>query len=135
MKNKILDNLPTIFVFLVFLFGMTLTWNHARSENHLPPTPEPEFDFWWSNMPSVCGQKPEVVKWLDKHKFTPVSMSFGRNGGVAKGDVVYIVTLFINDKFEQTTTVETPNGNEVCILYKTFDMKLNPNLGKQSLTL
>ena len=135
MKNKILDNLPSIFVVLVFLFGMTLTWNHAKSENHLPPTPVPEFDFWWSNMPSVCGQKPEVVKWLDKHKFTPVSMSFGRNGGVAKGDVVYIVTLFINDDYEQTTTVETPNGNEVCILYKTFDMKLNPNLGKQSLTL
>ena len=114
---------------------MTLTWNHARSENHLPPTPEPEFDFWWSNIPSVCGQKLEVVKWLDKHEFTPVSMSFGRDGGVAKGDIVYVVTLFINDKFEQTTTVETPNGNEVCILYKTFDMKLNPNLGKQSLTL
>ena len=135
MKNKILDNLPAIFVALVFIFGMTLTWNHAKSENHLPPTPEPEFDFWWSNMPSVCGQKLEVVKWLDKHEFTPVSMSFGRDGGVAKGDIVYIVTLFINDKFEQTTTVETPNGNEVCILYKTFDMKLNPNLGKQSLTL
>ena len=76
MKNKILDNLPAIFVALVFIFGMTLTWNHAKSENHLPPTPEPEFDFWWSNMPSVCGQKPEVVKWLDKHKFTHVSMSF-----------------------------------------------------------
>ena len=135
MKNKILDNLPSIFVVLVFLFGMTLTWNHAKSENHLPPTPEPEFDFWWSNMPSVCGQKLEVVKWLDKHEFTPVSMSFGRDGGKATGNIVYIVTLFINEKYEQTTTVETPNGNEVCILYKTFDMKLNPNLGKQSLTL
>ena len=124
MKNKILDNLPSIFVVLVFLFGMTLTWNHAKSENHLPPMPEPEFDFWWSNMPSVCGQKPEVV-----------SMSFGRDGGKATGNIVYIVTLFINEKYEQTTTVETPNGSEVCILYKTFDMKLNPNLGKQGLTL
>ena len=130
MKNKILDNLPTIFVALIFVFGMTHTWNHARSENHLPPTPEPEFDFWWSNMPSVCGQKPEVVKWLDKHKFTPVSMSFGRDGGTSNGEIVYIVTLFTNDKYEQTTTVQTPNGNEVCILYKTFDMKLNPALGK-----
>ena len=35
MKNKILDNLFSIFVVLVFLFGMTLTWNHAKSENHL----------------------------------------------------------------------------------------------------
>ena len=45
-------------------------------------------------------------------------------------DIVYIVTLFTNEKYEQTSTVETPEGNEVCILYKTFDMKLNPNLGK-----
>ena len=135
MKNKILDNLPAIFVALVFIFGMTLTWNHAKSENHLPPTPEPEFDFWWSNMPSVCGIKSEVAKWLDKHKFIPVSVSFGRDGGRPDGEIVYIVTLFTNDKYEQTTTVQTPNGNEVCILYKTFDMKLNPNLGKQGLNL
>ena len=135
MKNKILDNLRSIFVVLVFLFGMTLTWNHAKSENHLPPMPEPEFDFWWSNMPSVCGMKPEVVRWLDKHKFIPVSISFGRDGGVKTGEIVYVVTLFTNDNYEQTVTVETPNGTEVCILYKTFDMKLNPNLGKQSLTL
>ena len=114
---------------------MTLTWNHAKADGHLPPTPEPEFDFWWSNMPSVCGLKPEVVKWLDKHEFTPVSMSFGRDGGVAMGDIVYIVTMYVNEKYEQTTTVETPEGNEVCILYKTFDMKLNPNLGKQSFNL
>ena len=114
---------------------MTLTWNHAKSENHLPPTPEPEFDFWWSNMPSVCGMKPEVVRWLDKHKFIPVSISFGRDGGVKTGEIVYVVTLFTNDDYEQTVTVETPNGTEVCILYKTFDMKLNPALGKQTLTL
>ena len=119
----------------MFTIGLALASTNAKSENHLRPTPEPEFDFWWSNMPSVCGQKPEVVRWLSKHEFTPVSMSFGRDGGKATGNIVYIVTLFINEKYEQTTTVETPNGSEVCILYKTFDMKLNPNLGKQGLTL
>ena len=135
MKNKLLDNLPTIFVALVFIFGMTLTWNHAKSENHLLSKPEPEFDFWWSNVPSVCGLKPEVARWLNKHEFIPVSMSFGKENGRADGEIVYVVTMFINDDYEQTTTVETPNGSEVCILYKTFDMKLNPNLGKQTLTL
>ena len=38
LKNKILDNLPTIFVALVFIFGMTLTFNHAYSI----PNTEPE---------------------------------------------------------------------------------------------
>tara|TARA_Y100001958_G_C20851144_1_gene293604 strand:+ start:76 stop:483 length:408 start_codon:yes stop_codon:yes gene_type:complete len=131
MKNKILDNLPTIFIALIILFSVTLTWNHAKAEEKSrQPSPVPEFNFWWSDVPSVCGLKPEVVKWLDKHEFTPVSMSFGREGGVTTGDIVYIVTMFVNDKFEQTTTVETPNGTEVCILYKTFNMKLNKNLGK-----
>ena len=38
LKNKILDNLPTIFIALVFIFGMTLTFNHGYSI----PNTEPE---------------------------------------------------------------------------------------------
>ena len=31
----------------------------VKADTHLPPVPEPEFDFWWSNMPSVCGMRDE----------------------------------------------------------------------------
>ena len=31
IKNKILDNLPAIFITLVFVFGITLTYNHATA--------------------------------------------------------------------------------------------------------
>ena len=31
IKNKILDNLPAIFITLVFVFGITLTYNHAKA--------------------------------------------------------------------------------------------------------
>ena len=31
LKNKILDNLPTIFIALVFIFGMTPTFNHVSN--------------------------------------------------------------------------------------------------------
>ena len=49
MKNKILDNLPTIFVFLVFLFGLTLTWNHAKSDEELNQ------GSWWEQVTySLC---------------------------------------------------------------------------------
>ena len=41
LKNKILDNLPTIFVALVFIFGMTLTFNHAHSIPNTLPESEP----------------------------------------------------------------------------------------------
>ena len=126
--NKILDNLPTIWIIIMFTIGLALASTNAKSENHLRPTPEPEFDFWWSNVPGICGMKPEVARWLAKHEFTAVSMSFGREGGVATGEIVYVVTMFVNDKYEQATTVETPGGSEACILFKTFDMSLNPNL-------
>ena len=39
LKNKILDNLHTIFIALVFIFGMTLTFNHAQ---YSIPNTEPE---------------------------------------------------------------------------------------------
>ena len=32
MKNKILDNLPIIFVALTFIFGLTLSFNHAKAD-------------------------------------------------------------------------------------------------------
>ena len=48
IKNKILDNLPILFITLVFIFSMTLTFNHANSipnediKPQLPPeVPEP----------------------------------------------------------------------------------------------
>ena len=32
MKNKILDNLPKKFVALTFIFGLTLSLNHAKAD-------------------------------------------------------------------------------------------------------
>ena len=126
---------------ITILFTLFLSFT-ANAENHLhedklsPEDSDVEtFNFYWTQMPAVCAPRQDIAEWIVKHEFTPVSVSFGRTGGKPDGAIVYIVTLFTNDKYEQTTTVQTPGGNEVCILYKTFDMKLNPNLGKQGLNL
>ena len=100
-----------------------------------PSQEEQKFDFWWSQMPTVCGDRQEVVKWLDKHEFAPVSMSFGRENGRPEGAPVYVITIFVNDNYSMAATVETPTSDEVCILFRTYDMKLNPNLRPQGLTL
>ena len=55
MKNKILDNLPTIFVCLMFIFGMTLISNHAKAE-------EPE-TWLYNQVPSATpSDKPKGDK-------------------------------------------------------------------------
>ena len=50
MKNKILDNLPAIFVALVFIFGMTLTWNHAKAEDK-----RSKYNLQFMSYPMMCG--------------------------------------------------------------------------------
>ena len=45
------------------------------------------------------------------------------------------ITIFVNDNYSMAATVETPTSDEVCILFRTYDMKLNPNLRPQGLTL
>ena len=111
--------------------GPHVPWGYQRSEFD-PQLLEPVEEQLEALEQGVAYLKmssyPEVARWLAKHEFTAVSMSFGREGGVATGEIVYVVTMFVNDKYEQTTTVETPGGSEACILFKTFDMKLNPNL-------
>ena len=57
LKSKILDNLPTIFIALVFIFGMTLTFNHAYSI----PNTEPELGL---NIPDTQLERKYDLKQL-----------------------------------------------------------------------
>ena len=128
--------------FLLIIVLAILLASPIRAQQTPDTRPEPplsqeeqKFDFWWSQMPTVCGDRQEVVKWLDKHEFAPVSMSFGRENGRPEGEPVYVITIFVNGNYSMAATVETPTSDEVCILFRTYDMKLNPNLRPQGLTL
>ena len=72
MKNKILDNLPIIFVALVFVFGMTLTWNHAKAGW------EGMSQYPWQPMtvPMWCGPIDEVNMVLEREGYVPVEIAF-----------------------------------------------------------
>ena len=73
LKSKILDNLPTIFIALVFIFGMTLTFNHAHSIPNLKPESEPlipdtqlerKYDLrqlFTKDIPVYCGETQMVL--------------------------------------------------------------------------
>ena len=68
MKDKILDNLPEIFVILAFIFGITLSFNHAKAG------PEGMSQYPWVPMqvPMWCGPIEEVNMVLEKEGYVTV---------------------------------------------------------------
>tara|TARA_S200000501_G_C20261214_1_gene498674 strand:- start:62 stop:442 length:381 start_codon:yes stop_codon:yes gene_type:complete len=121
---------------LTFLITLFLSIS-ATAENHLQNDKVPEtetFDFYWSQMPTVCAPRAEVTRWLMKHKFVPVSVSFGKENGQADGRVVYAITMYIAEN-QMAAVAETQTSADVCVLFRTYDVQVNPNLVKPGLTL
>ena len=105
----------------------------SNAENHLQPESEIEkFNFYWTQMPTVCAPRGEVERWLVKHEFTPVSVSFGRENGRQENNIVYAITLYINKTQQMTAVAETQNSPDKCVLFRTFDLQVNPSLYKPS---
>ena len=56
-----------------------------------------------------------------------LNISFGREGGRENGQIVYIVSYWVNVSNDQSmATVMTPGSPYSCVLFRTFDLKLNP---------
>ena len=122
MKNKILDNLPIIFVALVFVFGMTLTWNHAKADTDWQSG---KYDFKWQHVPVVCGTTDEIQKYLDDNNFELSSISVGREGAKKEGDIAYLVTYYLSkDRTETISAITSPTGSETCMMYRSFDLRV-----------
>ena len=81
---------------------------------------------WWENVPSVCVPNDTLKEFADRKDFQPLSMSYGRNGGQPDGDIVYIITFWVSiESNQQMASVQVPNGEYSCVLYRTFDTKMN----------
>ena len=115
MRKLLITLLLTIGVF---------SFSFAEHEQHETNT----YDFYWNQMPTVCAWKGELNRWIEDNNFQPVSVGFGRRDGRQEGEIVYAVTIYINDNYEMAAVVETPGGEDACVVFRTFDMQLNPNL-------
>ena len=121
MKNKILDNLPTIFVALVFVFGMTLTWNHAKAN----PREMAQFPWTYQQMPVWCGPLDEVNNLLEVQGYVPVEVAFGKMKALPEGEIAYAVTTYASNDTPGhiVRTIETPEQVDKCIMNMLFDYK------------
>ncbi len=122
--KKILDNLPTLFVFLMFIFAMTLTYNHANADERS------KYNLRMMSYPMMCGLPEDVDRYIADNEFTAINVSFGKEGAKEDGDIVFAITYYINDKHQTLAVAETPNDPYKCMIFHTFDMIMNNNLLK-----
>ena len=121
MKNKILDNLPGIFVVLAFIFGITLSFNHAKADwqgmSQYPWVP--------MQVPMWCGPIEEVNMVLEREGYVAVEVAFGRTGANPEGELAYAVTTYASNDTPGhiVRTVETPEQVDKCIMNMLFDYK------------
>ena len=122
MKNYILDNLPSIWVVLVFILGLVLAAGNVKAEQY--DWQGDKYNFRWMHVPVVCGESEEVNRYLKDNEFELESVSIGREGANKDGDPAYWVSYFVNkDKTESVSAITSPTGNETCMMYRSFDLK------------
>ena len=109
IKNKILDNLPAIFITLVFVFGITLTYNHATAipNSELQPKTgpgsktEPEYPFQYNlnklvqqQIPVYCGETGFIYDTSANVMMeTQILIGEVRRGGMPSGDLIGILSF------------------------------------------
>ena len=88
-----------------------------------------KYNFYWDQVPVVCGAPEEIDRWANDKGFTPLYVRYGKEGGDKDGAVVYIVVYYLNkDNGETFATVTTPTGSDVCVIFRTFNLQLNPKI-------
>ena len=121
MKNKILDNLPTIWVIAMFAFGLVLSANHAKADW------QGMSQYPWQPMtvPMWCGPIDEVNMVLEREGYVAVEVAFGRAGANPEGELAYAVTTYASNDTPGhiVRTIETPEQVDKCIMNMLFDYK------------
>ena len=122
MKNKILDNLPMIWVMLMFILGLLLASSNAKAG----PQGMANYPWHMMNVPMWCGPIEEVNNVLEKEGYVPVEVAFGRALALPDGEIAYAVTTYASSdiKGHIVRTIVTPQQVDKCILNMLFDYKV-----------
>ena len=83
---------------------------------------------WWEKIPAVCVENNTLYDYAQRKELQPLNRSYGRRNGKEDGEVVYIITYWVNIHNDQSmASVQVPGADYECVLYRTFDLELNPN--------
>ena len=82
---------------------------------------------WWEQVPTVCVPNTTLLEFTQRKGFQPLNRSFGRTGGKPDGEIVYVVTYWVNVHNNMSmASVQVPGANYSCVMYRTFDLEINP---------
>ena len=82
---------------------------------------------WWEKVPAVCVENSTLYDYAERNELQALNRSFGRTGGKPDGEVVYVVTYWVNVYNNMSmASVQVPGAQYSCVLYRTFDLEINP---------
>ena len=87
-----------------------------------------EYELFSMSMPMMCGTPETVNQYIKDNKFTPINVSFGREKAKPDGVAIFAVTYYINDKEQTLAVAESPVDPYKCMIFHTFDLKMNESL-------
>ena len=137
MKKLILSIIISVFIAVTSYAQEPETWLYNKMPFAQAPTNTPNKDVptlqdelpgvWWEHIPAICVENQVLEEYAERKELQLLNLSFGREGGKSDGEVVYIVSYWVNVHNDQSmATVMTPGSDYSCVLFRTFDMKLNP---------
>ena len=136
MKKLILSIIISVFIAVTSYAQEPETWLYNQVPAATPsdkqskdePTLQDELPgVWWEHIPAICVDNQVLEDYADRKGMQLLNLSFGREGGRENGQIVYIVSYWVNVSNDQSmATVMTPGSTYSCVLFRTFDLKLNP---------
>ena len=120
IKQTLLDRLPTIFVVLTFLFGMTLIFNHAKAtHDHGEEGQKPLYlDLQVRQVPLFCGETSYVFQTaFEIFGEKLIAGAKVKRQGILEAPTIGILSFTYNETRETGTLMMTiPDTGETCIL-------------------
>ena len=136
MKKLILSIIIGVFIAVSSYAEEPETWLYnqvpaatpSEKPNNDGPTLQDELPgVWWEHIPAICVDNQVLEDYADRKELQLLNLSFGREGGKPDGEIVYIISYWVNVHNDQSmATVMTPGSTYSCVLFRTFDMQLNP---------
>ena len=83
-----------------------------------------DYQYYWRNIPAICGTPVEVNEYIIDHGFRVHSLSVGRRGADPQGDPVYMITRYVNDNKQEIVVINVPNVDETCMLFHGYDLTI-----------
>ena len=96
----------------LIIFGAVLITmsTFAMAEQETSPLPEMPQDnlqgqFYWLQMPVICGTSESVIAFIEKNEMTLVNVSVGRDRAKPDGEPVFIVSYYVDSTYTQSLVV------------------------------